>query len=84
MEITRLPSRDLAFRVDPGFDGPQVVIIDLAGRGHWLTVADLAAINKAVAECEPYASWRCPHCGKNSPHQHFIDRKGFAHPCHSG
>jgi hypothetical protein len=23
-------------------------------------------------------TYACPHCGRTDPHQHFVDRKGFA------
>ncbi len=31
------------------------------------------------ADQEVYASSECPHCGIDTPHQHFIDRKGWVH-----
>jgi hypothetical protein len=37
--------------------------------------AGLATLNRLFAEI-PRGTFACPHCGKDTPHQHSVDRKG--------
>lgn len=44
-----------------------------------LLKAALKLEGQAAGWSEPMASSACPHCGRDTPHQHVIDRKGKVH-----
>lgn len=44
----------------------------------WLHPKLFPRLRELLAEVDPQGSMACPHCGRTTPHQHVVDRKGYA------